>query len=73
MKRVLVLLLLVAGCRTWDVNAFGVPLGEEPPRHLQASSDLTKDETIGVIVVLTAMVGLSVWAAVEWGDCDCWD
>jgi hypothetical protein len=73
MKRLLALLLLVAGCRTWDVNAFGVPLGREPPRHLQASSELTRDETIGVIVVLTAMVGLGVAAAIAWDNCDCWD
>jgi hypothetical protein len=70
MKRILVLLLLVAGCRTWDVNAFGVPLGKEP-RYVQASSDLTKDETIGVIVVLVAMVGVGVAAAYAW-DCDCY-
>jgi hypothetical protein len=65
-----VLLALAGGCRTWDVNAFGVPIGEQP-RHVQASSELTKDETIGVIVVLTAMVGLGVAAAIAWDNCDC--
>jgi len=65
MRRVLLLLLLVAGCRTWEVNAFGVPLGKEPPpKYVQASSELTTDETIGVIVVLCAMVGVGVAVAV---------
>lgn len=64
MKRLLVLLLLVTGCRTWEVNAFGVPIGKEPPpRYVQASSDLTTDETIGVVVVLCAMVGVGVAVA----------
>ena len=62
MKRLLLLLLLVTGCRTWDVNAFGVPIGEKP-RYVQASSDLTTDEKIGVIVVLTAAVAVGVAVA----------
>jgi hypothetical protein len=63
MKRLLLPLLLAAGCRTWEVNAFGVPV-TPPPKYMQASSELTKDETIGVIVVLCAMVGVGVAVAV---------
>jgi hypothetical protein len=63
MKRLLVLLLLAAGCRTWDVNAFGVPLGEEP-RHIQASSDdLSSEEKLGVILILAVAVGAGVAVA----------
>ncbi|MCK6460789.1 MAG: hypothetical protein L6Q95_12965 [Planctomycetes bacterium] len=63
MKRLLVLLLLATGCRTWDVNAFGVPLGEEPPRHVQASSDLSGEEKLGVILILAVAVGAGVAVA----------
>jgi len=63
MKRLLVLLLLVAGCRTWEVNAFGVPLGEQP-RYIQASSDdLSSEEKLGVILILAVAVGAGVAVA----------
>ncbi len=62
MRRTLLLLLLVTGCRTWDVNAFGVPLGEEP-RHVQASSDLSGEEKLGVILILAVAVGAGVAVA----------
>ena len=59
MRRLLLLFLLAAGCRTWDVRAFDVPLdGKE--RYMTASSELTKDETIGVIVVVGVAIGASV-------------
>jgi hypothetical protein len=60
MKRLLLLLLLATGCRTWEVNAFGVPLNGEPPRHVQASSDLSTEEKLGVILI----VGIAVAGAV---------
>ena len=63
MKRILLLLLLATGCRTWDVRAFDVPLdGKE--RYMTASSDLTTDEKIGVIVVVGVAIGASVALAV---------
>lgn len=63
MKRILLLLLLATGCRTWDVRAFDIPLdGKE--RYMAASSELTTDETIGVIVVLGVAIGASVAIAV---------
>ena len=59
MRRLLILLLLVTGCRTWDVRAFGIPLGEEP-RYVSANSELTSDEKVGVIVVVGVAIGASV-------------
>jgi hypothetical protein len=64
MKRLLLLLLLVAGCRTWDVRAFGVPLdGKE--RYMTASSELTSEEKIGVIVILAVAIAVPVALAVS--------
>ncbi len=64
MKRLLLLLLLVAGCRTWDVRAFGVPLaGKE--RYMTASSDLTSEEKIGVIVILAVAIAVPVAIALS--------
>ncbi len=64
MKRILLLLLLAAGCRTWDVRAFDVPLdGKE--RYMAASSELTTDEKIGVIVVVGVAIGASVALALS--------
>ena len=61
MKRFLVLLLLVAGCRTWDVNAFGVPVGgDTEPQMVSANMELTSEEKVGVIVVLAVAVGATV-------------
>jgi hypothetical protein len=59
MRRLFLLLLLLSGCRTWEVRAFGVPLGEEP-RYVTADTDLTGEEKVGVIVVLAAAVAASV-------------
>jgi len=64
MKRLLLLLLLVAGCRTWDVRAFGVPVdGKE--RYMTASSELTSEEKIGVIVILAVAIAVPVALAVS--------
>ena len=63
MKRLLLLLLLATGCRTWDVRAFDVPLdGKE--RYMAASSDLSTDEKIGVIIIVGIAVGGAVALAV---------
>jgi hypothetical protein len=62
MRRVLLLLLLATGCRTWEVRAFGVPLREEP-RRVSASTDLTTEETLGVILILAVAIGGSVAVA----------
>jgi hypothetical protein len=65
MKRVLLLLLLVAGCRTFEVNAFGVPLRGEP-RYLSASTDdegLSTEEKLGVIL----LVGIAIGGAIALG------
>ncbi len=62
MKRLLLLLLLITGCRTWEVNAFGVPLGEKP--RVSANSELTSDEKVGVIVVVGVAIAASVAIAV---------
>jgi hypothetical protein len=62
-RRLLLLVLLVTGCRTWEVNAFGVPLREEPPRHVQANSDLSTEEKLGVILILAVAVGAGVAVA----------
>ena len=59
MKRLLLLLLLATGCRTWDVRAFDVPLdGKE--RYMTASSELSTDEKVGVIIIIGVAVGASV-------------
>lgn len=65
MKRLLVLLLLVTGCRSWEVRAFGVPIGKEKePRYVVASSDdLTTEEKLGVILILGVAVGAGVAVA----------
>ncbi len=63
MKRLLVLLLLLTGCRTWEVNAFGVPLGEKP-RYVSASSELTSEEKVGVAIVVGVAIAASVALAV---------
>jgi hypothetical protein len=64
-RRALVLILLAAGCRTWDVNAFGVPLGEQP-RHVVAASDedLSTEEKLGVILLVGVAVGAGIAVAV---------
>jgi hypothetical protein len=72
-------LMLVSGCRSWNVNLFNVPVRSSEyaatartvdysdPVMASEFSDLSKDEKIGVIVVLTvavaAIVGGVIWAA----------
>ena len=51
-------LLLVAGCRGTRVSLMGF----EPGRPVEAS-DLSKDEKIGVVVVIGAVVALGVAGA----------
>ena len=66
MRRLLILslLFLATGCRTWDVRAFDVPLdGKE--RYMTASSELTTDEKVGVIVVVGVAIGASVAIALS--------
>lgn len=63
MKRFLLLLALASGCKTWDVRAFGVPVdGKE--RYVSASSDLTGEEKVGVIIILAVAIGGAVALAV---------
>ena len=59
MKRLLLLLALVTGCKTWDVRAFDVPLNQEQ-RHLAAAAELSSEEKVGVLVVLAVAVGVGV-------------
>jgi len=63
MKRLLLLLLLVTGCRTWEVNAFGVPIGEQPRYVTASSSDLSGEEKVGVIVILAVAIGAGIAVA----------
>ena len=56
MRRFLLLLALVSGCKTWDTRAFGVPLdGKE--RYMAASSELSSEEKVGVIIILVVAIG----------------
>jgi hypothetical protein len=58
-KRLVLLLCLVGGCRTWDVRAFDVPLnGKE--RYMTASSELSSEEKVGVIIILGVAIGAGV-------------
>jgi len=54
--------LPLAGCRTWDVRAFNVPLNGKGPRPelLSANSDLSGEEKAGVILIVGVAVGASV-------------
>ena len=56
MKRLLVLLLLVAGCRTWDVNAFGVPVGIELGNRFGWHMPLVALVVVGLPVLPLAVV-----------------
>jgi hypothetical protein len=63
-KRLLLLLALFSGCKTWNVNAFGVPLdGKE--RYVSAAAELSSEEKVGVIVVLAVAIGVGVAIAVS--------
>ena len=64
MRRTLLLLFLLgASCRTWEVNAFGVPVGKEPRYVMAASDDLTTEEKLGVLLIVGLLVGASVAVA----------
>lgn len=63
MRRFLLLFLLLAGCKTWDVRAFDIPLNGKEPRYVAASSELSTEEKWGVIVVVVAAVGVGIAVA----------
>jgi hypothetical protein len=59
MKRLVTLLLCavpLAGCRTWDVRAFGVPLSTER-RHLMAAGD-SQQLPLGTQIAIGAGIAL---------------
>ena len=62
MRRLLLLLALAAGCKGWNVNAFGVPIDgkERPEPKVAANFELTSEEKVGVIVVLAVAIGVTV-------------
>jgi len=64
-KRLAALLLCflpLAGCRTWDVRAFDIPLnGKEPrPELMSANAELSSEEKAGVILIVGVAIGASV-------------
>ena len=76
---VLCLAMLLAGCQSWNVNAFGVPIqgatsyatvGNTPPRTMgyhaadPKSEPLSKDEKTGVIVVVGLAIALIIAGAI---------
>jgi len=68
-KRLAVLtlcLLPLAGCRTWDVRAFDIPLNGKEPRAelLSANSELSSEEKLGVLLIVGVAIGASVAIAV---------
>jgi len=65
MKRLLLLFLLVAGCHSWDVRAFGVPVGKEPRYVVASSDDLTTEEKLGVIMIVAIAVAVPVAIALS--------
>lgn len=60
MKRFLLLFLVFAGCKTWDVRAFDIPLNGKEPRYVAASSELSSEEKWGVIVIVAVAVGATI-------------
>jgi hypothetical protein len=58
MRRFLLLLVLLTGCRSWQVRAFDVPLNPRP--QLSAGAELTTEEKWGVAVVLAVAIGGAV-------------
>jgi hypothetical protein len=65
MKRRLAILLCalaLSGCRSFKVNAFGVPLNATAKESM--SSDLTTEEKLGVLLLVgIAVAGIAVGVA----------
>jgi len=62
MKRLTALVLgiaLLGGCQSTRVDVLGIPINASEP----AGSGLSTEETVGVIVVLGALVGLIAYQA----------
>jgi len=61
MRRLVICLALVTGCRSWDVRAFDVPLSPKEPRLMAASdSDDSGMSVWAVLAIVAANVGAAV-------------
>lgn len=59
MRRFVICLVLVTGCRSWDVNAFDVPLSPKEPR-LMAASDSEGMSIWAILALVAADVAIAV-------------
>jgi len=60
MRRFLICLTLVTGCRSWDVRAFDVPLSPKEPRLVAATDDPEGMSVWAVLALVAANVGAAV-------------
>jgi hypothetical protein len=58
MRRLLLCLALLTGCRSWEVRAFDIPLNRKPQYF--AGAELTSEEKWGVAVILAVAIGGAV-------------
>ena len=59
-RRLLILVFLLTACRSWEVNAFGVPVANAPPR-LMAASD-SEGLSLGAQIAIGAAIVVGAWA-----------
>ena len=63
MKRFLIGLVLLNGCASWNISAFGVPMQASDKYAEENTHGLSKEETWGVILILGLAIGGAVYAA----------
>lgn len=61
MRRLVICLALVTGCRSFDVNAFGVPLSPREPR-LMAAGESDDGFSIWTVLAIVAANVAAVFA-----------
>lgn len=60
LRRLLIPIALVAGCRTWDVRAFNVPLTEKEPRLMAAAEEHDGFSIWAIIAMVAADVAVGI-------------
>lgn len=60
MRKILICLAVMTGCRSFDVRVFDVPVTREAPRLTAATSDGEEIEPWGAVVAAAIIVGFGV-------------
>jgi hypothetical protein len=63
MKRLCIGLVLLTGCASWNISAFGVPMQASDKYAEENTHGLSAEETWGVILILGLAIGGAVYAA----------